>query len=65
MKNEIVGVTVLFEILVGEKQGKEMNKILCDIENKVSDYLEENFDCKVIGGKGGYIYVDNENRLIK
>ena len=66
MDRKIVGFITTTEILLNKSMDEEcINTLLCDIENEIIDRLESEFDCKVIGGKGGFIYIDKNNRLIK
>lgn len=64
--NKIVGFKINTEILFGEEtDNMRFQSLLCDIENEISTILESKFDCKVLGGTGGFIYADKDNKLIK
>lgn len=67
MDKKLVGFITTTEILFDKNIDKEhIQTLLCDIENEIADRLESKFNCKVIGGKGGYIYADRDNNeLIK
>ena len=66
MKNKIVGFTISVEVLINKGLNEnEIQSLLCNIEEEISNNLKDKFDCEVIGGKGKFIYTDNENNLIK
>lgn len=66
MNKKIVGFITTTEILFDKNIDREYIQILlCDIENEIAERLENKFNCKVIGGKGGFIYSDQNNKLIK
>ena len=66
MNKKLVGFITTTEILFDKNIDKEhVQNLLCDIENEIADRLESKFNCKVIGGKGGYIYTNYKNELIK
>ena len=65
MDKKIIGIITTTEILFDTSiDDIHIQNLLCDVENEISDSLERKFNCKVTGGKGGFIYADN-NRLIK
>lgn len=66
-KNKKVGFTIKTDILIDESILDENNLyvLMCEIENLISHTIEDNYKMKVIGGSGRYIYVGEDNRLIK
>lgn len=66
MNKKLVGFMTTTEILFDKNIDREhVQTLLCDIENEIVYRLESKFNCKVIGGKGGFIYSDQNNKLIK
>lgn len=54
MKNDIVGFSITTNILFGQEE-RNLNDLLADIENEISEVLERKFNVRVIGGKGNHI----------
>lgn len=66
MDKRLVGFITTTEILFGRHINDETVKyLLNDIEHTITNSLEERFKCNVIGGQGGFIYSDRNNKLIK
>ena len=66
-KNKKVGFTIKTDILIDESVLDENNlySLMCEIENFISHIIEDNYKMKVISGTGRYIFVDEDNHLIK
>lgn len=66
-RNKKVGFTIKTDILIDESvlDGNNLYFLMCEIENLISHTIEDNYKMKVIGGTGEYIYVGEDNRLIK
>lgn len=66
-RNKKVGFTIKTDILIDESILDKNNLyfLMCEIENLINHTIEDNYKMKVISGKGRYIYVGEDGRLIK
>lgn len=54
MKNDIVGFSITTNILFRQDE-RNLNDLLANMENEISETLERKFNVRVIGGRGNHI----------
>ena len=66
-RNKKVGFTIKTDILIDENvlDENDVYFLMCEIENLINHTIEDNYKMKVISGSGRYIYVGEDNHLIK
>lgn len=65
--NRIAGVSIRVDVLVAKDiLSKVDNKVILEkIQDNIFNLINDDINYKVIGGKGKYIYANDENELIK
>lgn len=66
MENKkIVGLTITTDILLDESNKEQISEMLVRIEEEIDHLLCNKFKAEVIGGKGGFLYADENNKIVK